>query len=422
MMDAQMGMFWLAAAAIGLGVAGALVLALLRGREAGAPTAEFDLRVYRDQLAEVERDLARGVLAEDEAGRLRTEVSRRLLDADRALQGDAAVAGKRGAGPMAALFVVAVLVAAVWGYMRLGAPGYPDMPLAERIAMAEDLRASRPAQAEVEADISEPALPEAIDPQYLELMAKLREAVAARPLDIQGQELLAQNEARLGRFGAAYKAQEQVIALREPKSTAEDHAVLAELMIMAARGYVSPEAEAALTEALRRDPMNGTALYYSGVLFAQIGRPDQAFALWRGLLESSVPGDPWVAPLRAQIGEMALRAGVNYRIPEDVAPGMDPNAAPALAGPSTADIEAAAEMTEGDRTAMIEGMVAQLSQRLATEGGSAQEWARLIGAYGVLGQTERARAIWTEAQGRFAEKADDLALLRAAAEAAGVAE
>ena len=67
-------------------------------------------------------------------------------------------------------------------------------------------------------------------------------------------------------------------------------------------------------------------------------------------------------------------------------------------------------------------MVAQLSERLANEGGSAQEWAQLIGALGVLGDTERAGAIWGEAQTVFAADADGLAMIRASAKRAGVAE
>ena len=71
---------------------------------------------------------------------------------------------------------------------------------------------------------------------------------------------------------------------------------------------------------------------------------------------------------------------------------------------------------------MIRGMVDGLSNRLATDGGTAQEWARLIGALGVLGETDRATAIWAEAQTVFADRAEDLALIRSAAEQAGLTE
>ena len=85
-------------------------------------------------------------------------------------------------------------------------------------------------------------------------------------------------------------------------------------------------------------------------------------------------------------------------------------------------MQAAGDMAPEDRQAMIEGMVAQLGDRLATEGGTAQEWAQLLTALGVLGRTDQARAIWTEAQGVFAADASALATIRAAAEGAGVVE
>jgi cytochrome c-type biogenesis protein CcmH len=71
---------------------------------------------------------------------------------------------------------------------------------------------------------------------------------------------------------------------------------------------------------------------------------------------------------------------------------------------------------------MIRGMVTRLSERLATEGGPAEDWARLINAYGVLDERENAQRIWDEAKGVFAQDAGALATLRAAARSAGVAE
>ncbi len=408
------GIFWVVTALIGIGVAAILIMSLLRAAHSAEPAAAYDMRVYRDQLREVDRDLARGIIGAEDAERLRAEVSRRVLDADRAMAG----VSDDGRGPgrisMAGVALVVVLTAGAFaGYWVLGAPGYPDMPMAARIADADAAYRDRPGQAALEAEFTtalpQPDLPDGVDPKFLELMERLRTAVTERPSDVQGQKLLARNEAALGNFAAAYAAQAQVIALTAPEDSAEDHAAQAELMILAAGGVVSPEAEAALTAALQRDPENGTARYYSGMMLAQTGRPDMAFRLWRGLLESSSPDDPWFEPLRAQIGSLATRAGVQYEPPA------------ATPGPSAADVEAAAGMNEADRTAMIEGMVTQLNQRLATEGGTADEWARLIGAYGVLGQTDRATAIYAEALTRFEGRSEDLALIRSAGERAGVA-
>ncbi len=63
-------------------------------------------------------------------------------------------------------------------------------------------------------------------------------------------------------------------------------------------------------------------------------------------------------------------------------------------------------MTPEDRMDMIRSMVDGLSDRLATDGGPPEDWARLINALGVLGDTEQAAAIWTEAQSVFADTPD----------------
>ncbi len=269
-----------------------------------------------------------------------------------------------------------------------------------------------------------PPAPEAADPRYIALMEQLRTAVAARPGDLRGQELLAYNEQVLGNYAAAYRAQAAVIALKGAEATAADHAAFGELMVAAAGGYVSPEAEAAFSEVLRRDPANGTALYYIGQMFAQTGRFDLAFRLWRPLLDRSDPQDPWVAPIRAQIAEVADRAGVRYTLPPlPGAPGPPfPGPVWPRPGPTQDQVTAAQDMSPEDRAAMIRGMVAGLAERLAQGEGTAAEWARLIRAYGVLGDREAAAAAWAQAQTALAATPAAVAEVRAAAVAAGVAE
>ena len=401
--------FWLAAMAMAIGVAALLARAMLRG--GAADQGASDLDVYRDQLAEVERDRARGLLGEAEAERLRVEVSRRLLDADRKAQ----AAGAASAGPTrptratAGLAALVVLALSLGLYAVLGAPGYPDLPIEHRIAMAEELRQNRPGQDAAEAQMPAAAPPAASDPRHVELMERLRATLAERPDDVQGYVLLARNEAGLGNFVAARRAQERVLELKGDAATTADWADFALLLVYAAGGYVSPEAETAISEVLRRDPPNGTARYLSGLLHAQTGRPDLAFRIWRPLLEEYPHGAPWSAPLRDRIGDVARHAGVDYQPPQ---PG----------GPNQADVAAAADMTVEDRQAMIRGMVEGLAGRLAEDGGPAEDWARLITALGVLGKTDRAGAIYAEARETFGSNSADLALIEDAAEQAGIAE
>lgn len=403
--------FWLAAGGMTLVVAALLLLALMRRRGPEPVPGSEDVQVYRDQLKEIGRDLERGTIPAEEGERLRTEVSRRLLEADRQL---AAARPAREAPSTAtaviALALVVVFAAAVMLYQRLGAPGYPDLPIAERLADARAAMANRPDQAAAEKQVPPVPAPQNVDPAFLQLMEKLRKAVADRPEDVTGHRLLAENELRLGNFHAAWVAQGEVVRLKAATATAQDYADLADMMILAAGGYVSPEAETALKEALKRDPKNGVARFYAGLMFGQNGRPDLTFQLWKPLLDEGPADAPWIAPIRGQIEAVAAAAGVRYSLP----PATGAN------GPSAADVAAAQNMTPEERQQMIRGMVAQLADRLDSQGGSAAEWARLIGAYGVLGETEKARAAWEAAKAAYAGKAGDLATIDAAAGAAGL--
>lgn len=410
--------FWVAAGAMVLAVLALFAVTLARAAQAAASPAANgaganpDLAVYKQQLGAIDGDLARGLIPADEAGRLKTEIARRLLDADRAAARAAPVASGKSALPKWALPVAAgVLVAAVPAYLWLGAPGYPDLPIRERLALSDDLRAARPHQAEAEARAPKAEPSAQPDAATLALVDKLRRAVAARPNDVQGLTLLARFEASLGNLPAARAAQEQLVTAKGAAATAEDYASLAEAMVLAAGGTVTPEAEAALTTALKRDPANGTAGYYYGLMAAQVGRFDLTFRLWAPLLDRGPEDAPWIAPIRAQIADVAARAGENYTPP---APMM------AKGGPSAADVQAAAGMSDADRQTMIAGMVEGLANRLATQGGPAEDWAKLIRALGVQGQTDRARAILAEARTRFAADTAAMDLLAQAARDGGI--
>lgn len=399
--------FWIVAAGMALAVAASLIATVFQRRGAGSPQAAFDVQVYRAQLAEVERDVAAGRVVASDADRLRIEISRRILEADRLTKGAVmAVPEGRMSRWLVGGVIGLVMLASFSLYARLGVPGYADLPLLARMEASTAYRATRPDQAAAEAATTPPQ-PVQPDAEFAALMAKLRQAVVERPGDVAGLKLLVTNEATLGNLSAARNALVTLMGLKSSDS-GRDHAQLAELLIQLAGGYVSPEAEAELIRALEMEPENGTARYYSGLMFAQGDRADLAFQIWQGLLETSAPDAPWVAPIAAQIEDMAARAGISYVVPE-------------AAGPSAAEVEAAAEMSPEDRRAMIETMVEGLSDRLAKDGGPAEDWARLITSLGVLGDPDRAAAIYAEAQARFAGNTVELQGLREAAVKAGIA-
>lgn len=409
-------LFWIIVIAVALLCGAVLARAALAGRGGEMPPAACDLRVYRDQLGEVESDRARGIIGAAEAERVRTEISRRILAADARLR----AGGEGRAQPRAAGWALAGLaLAGLTGgtallYAGLGAPGYRDLPITARLAASDAARAERLNQAEAETRVvaAAPELPPGASAEYLDLVEKLRQAVAGRPDDPRGLGLLVRNETALGNFAAAYAAQQQLIAVRGAEATAFDYGLLADLMVSAAQGYVSTEAEAVIRDALARDPREPRARYYLGLYLIQVDRPDAAFRTWEQLLSESRPEAPWVPMIRAQIEELAWRAGVDYELaPQERAPG-----------PDAADMAAAAEMSADERAGMIRGMVERLESRLQDEGGEAADWARLITALGVLEETERARAAWQEAQAVFAGQDAALAALTEAARRAGLVE
>jgi len=404
--------FWIIIALTALAVVAVFVRAALRGRNGEVPPAAYDLQVYQDQLKEVERDLARGVIGAGDAERVKIEVSRRILAADAQLKDGGQDGGQpRSTGLLVGgIALVAVLGGSILLYRDLGTPGFEDVPIKARIAASDELRNNRMTQDEAEARMPAPHPVQEATDEFLALMVQLREKVADYPDDVRGLSLLARNEAALGNLGAAIEAQQQVIAVRGEDADAADHTYLAELKIGAAGGYVSAEAETALRRALSLDPTYPFARYYLAQYLMQIDRPDAAFRTMEGLIEDGPAQAPWVVAVRDQIGEVAWRAGVKYE-----APPVDP-----ASGPSAEDIANAQEMSEQERLQMIQGMVSGLSERLATEGGPPEDWAQLIRAQGVLGEIGAANTIWEEAQAVFADNTDALETLRRAAYDAGV--
>jgi cytochrome c-type biogenesis protein CcmH len=250
--------FWAAAGGMALAVLAVLVQTMRRARPDPEQPGSADLRIYRDQLSEIDRDVARGTLPMTEAARLRTEVSRRLLEADRMAHAAQPVTRTRSLAP-ALVAIAGVVAGSVWLYDWLGVPGYPDLPLSARFAIADEIYAQRPTQAEAEAAAPVRPAPD-IDPGFAELMTKLRQAVIDRPADVRGLELLARNEAALGNFVAAKTTQAQLIGVRGETAAPEDHAALAEITILAAGGLVTAEAEAALLAVAEALPAPAEAL------------------------------------------------------------------------------------------------------------------------------------------------------------------
>ena len=322
-----------------------------------------DVAIYKDQLAEIERDLAAGRIAPEEAEAARIEVSRRLLKAaGRETAGEAeppAVARGRRTAAIAFVALALPAVAAAL-YHRLGAP-WEALP--------------RPAAA-------------AKGPGGLslaEMVAKVEAHIRDNPNDGRGYEVLAPVYMRLGRFDAAIGAWRKAIDLLGDAPLRD--AGLGEALVGQAQGDVTPEARKTFDKALALDAGSVPARYYLALAAMQDGKRDDARRMWTDMLAGAPQDAPWTAPVRRALAELD-----SQQTPADA-----PTKA-AAPGPGVGDVAAAAKMGEGERNAFIRSMVARLADRLKQNGDDPEGWARLVRAYGVLGQKDRADEATGEAR------------------------
>ena len=331
-----------------------------------------DVAVYRDQLDEIARDRASGLIGEAEAEAAKIEVSRRLIAAaDNAQavanESDGSPLRRRRATAVAALVSLPLGAAAL--YLAIGSPQLPGAPLAERLAAVHE------------------------NAPIAKLIAQVETHLEKNPDDARGYAVLAPVYLRLGRFADAVNANRKVIALSG--ETAQRQADLGEALTASANGIVTVEAKAAFERAVALDNSEPKARFFIGVAAEQDGDKTKAAAIWRDMLAQAPPGAPWAATVQqalASIGEAAPA----------------PPLAAAPPGPSAADVAAAANMSEKDRGEMIRGMVAGLAARLQQNGDDIDRWERLLRAYIVLGERAKAQAAAVDARKALAGDADKL--------------
>ncbi len=344
-----------------------------------------DIAVYRDQLDEVSRDRAAGLIGEAEAEAARVEVSRRLIAAADAATTEVpapqAAARRRRRVTTVAAFIL-LPTGAVLLYLALGSPQLPGQPLAARLQVPDEANSIASQIARVERHLEQ------------------------TPDDGRGWEVIAPVYMRLGRFDDAVRAWRNAIRLNGPSGARE--AEFGEAQVAAANGVVTAEAKAAFERALALDGQNVMARFYMGMAADQDGRRADADKIWRDLLSSAPPGAPWIEVVRQAIARDT--------------PGIAANAPPTqnAPGPSPADVDAARQMNAQDRDQMIRGMVARLADKLKADGNDVEGWERLLRAYMVLGERDKAHDAATDARKALGSDPDKLRRLDAVIKGLGV--
>jgi cytochrome c-type biogenesis protein CcmH len=350
-------MLWFALAVMtGLAVLAALWPLAFRRRPGLATARETEF--HKAQLAEIDRDVERGVLPRAEAAGARAEAARRLIAANAAAPNpEIALPARRR---LAAIFIlVAVPVIALGIYAEIGNPDDPDTPLAARKV--------------------DPVSPGGIEAAIVKIQNHLTE----NPNDERGWEVLAPVMMRMGKYDEAAHAYRQIIRLDAQNSAARGS--LGEAMVAAAGGVVTADARAELQKALAITPNLAIARFYLALAAEQDGDSAKAKDMYEALLPEANGRAPWMFGLRARL------AALKGEPPP-------PEEQPAAISP--------------DQQKMIEGMVSGLASRLAQNGGSPEEWGRLIRAYSVLHEPEKAKDALASARKALGQNGDIDALAR----------
>ena len=314
-----------------------------------------DVFVYQDQLTEITRDRGAGLIGEFEAEAARIEVSRRLLaaaDAQPALPPPQPLWHRRVA---AVTVLIVLLLVPVALYGALGSPSIPGQPAFARTTASPDH-------------------------QSIEgLIGQVEEHLAKNPNDGAGWQVIAPVYMRLGRYDDAVMALRKSLALNGESAMRDSD--LGEALVAAANGVVTDEAKKLFVRAVALDAKDSKARYFLGLADEQDGNREAAAEKWRALLKDGPPNAPWVGFVRE-----ALARVTGQPVP------------PGEPGPTAAQVAAGAEMPAAQREQMVRGMVTKLADRLHADGNDVDGWLRLVRAYVVLGDQQKAKGAVADAR------------------------
>lgn len=354
-------MFWIIVAILTAAVAVVLMYPLMRKAEVLEPAESGEIAVYKDQIAELERERKGGLISDSEAEYARAEIGRRLLAADAKSSTEADKPVRvQSSHKLASAFVTVLLPAfGLCLYLLTGSPEKPDMPLEARLANPGNNMSL--------------------------LIAKAERHLAENPEDGAGWDILAPIYFRTMRLGDAELAYRNAIRIQGPSS---DRLIgLGETLVAVNDGIVTEDARSAFEEGLRLNATNPRARFYVGLAYEQAGRTREALAAFESLVKDSNEDSPWVPLVNQHIA--ALKQGNGPTIGNAQSQAQAQTQAQSQGGeqlgnPSAEDIANAENMNTEDRQAMILGMVESLDARLQENPDNFEGWMRLVRSYAML--------------------------------------
>lgn len=378
---------WLALGMMTVVAVGLAVAPLVRRAGAAASRLDYDLRVYRAQLAELAREQERGLLGEREAEAARLELERRMLAADAADRERRHTAAARGRHWATAMLLLVGLPALAGGlYAHLGSPHQQSAPFAGRAEERQQLAARQ-----------QEALP-----QLEAMIARLETQLATDPDDLEASIRLGRAYALAGRFDRAAQTYRQAIGRHRDR--AELHSALGEALVMASDGIVGQEASAAFQQALELDAADVRARFYRGLAMLQRGERQAALDAWTGLIEDTPADAPWLPDLRQRTTALAEDLGLD---PDRALPASRPaqaaeaDVARGSRDPTAEQTQAAQAMSAEDREQMIRGMVDGLAARLEQQPDDVEGWRMLGRSFAALGEPENSAQAYAQVARRL---------------------
>ncbi len=367
-------MLWFVLAGMAAFAVLAALWPLLRSpSDAKADAAASEAGFYKAQLEEIRRDVERGLLPQGEAEGARAEAARRLIAAAPLPAPAPQPATPRNRLAAAALIAVGLPAIAFPLYAFLGRPRLPDEPLASRMTAPQTSGEFEAAVAAVEARL------------------------IAKPDDGKGWAVIAPVYMRLERYADAAHAYAEALRL-----VGEDplrRTAYGEALVAAAGGVVTDEARQAFDRGLAEQPGQPQARFYLALGAEQDGKKAEAIRAYEQLIAGSPPDAPWRGVVSARLAALKGEPA-----PAEASAGLSSPASPEAQRP------------------MIEGMVGRLAARLASNGGNVDEWSRLIRAYAVLHEADKAKAALVDARKALAPDPNAVASLDALAHDLGLGD
>ena len=367
---------FLICAGLTLLVTALLLFPFFRPLQAQAEKEEYNIAIYRDQLAELARDVKRGAVLEEEEQAARTEIERRMVNEVREQEKQAASLNR--ASPVIFMAMAGLIPVLAGGlYFANGKPDMPAHPFAERTDQA-----TAPVGADgMHADMNS-------------LLTGLEKKLEEDPDNLENWAKYARSLSNLGRYEEALNAYIEGLRLGGG-SDKQFAAEYAETLVIANDGIVGDVSASVFEKFIEEDPNDPQAVYYLALAKAQQGRPEEALADWQRLLDNSPPGAPWISTVE----DMMQRVRDGAETTQPAAPATNGGGANGggVRNPTAAQAEAVQSMSAEDQDAFMAQQIENLAERLRTEEpDNLVGWRMLARSYSVQGQTAKANEAYRE--------------------------